>query len=182
MAASQLTPKQQRFVEEYIVDLNATAAYERAGYAAKGAAARSGAARLLTNANIQSAIQEVRGAVSERTQITADRVLQELALIGFLDPADLAAIGSASGPEIIPELPEHVRRAIVGWSWDKAGNFTLKLAPKTTALELLGKHLGMFAERRLDLDVTSLSTEALERIANGEDPLRVLLSSGKSGD
>jgi phage terminase small subunit len=52
-----------------------------------------------------------------------------------------------SGPQDIPNLPEEVRRAIVGWGWDKAGNFTLKLADKNAALTNLGRHLGMFTDK-----------------------------------
>ena len=52
-----LTPKQARFVAEYLIDLNATAAYKRAGYDAKGNAAEAGASRLLSNAKVAQAIQ-----------------------------------------------------------------------------------------------------------------------------
>ena len=140
-----LTAKQGRFVEEYLVDLNATQAAIRAGYSER--TARAMGAENLTKPDIQSAIQEAMGDRADRTEITADRVLTELSTIGFLDPADIAQINATAGPEMIPALPEHVRRAIVGWGWDKQGNFTLKLADKLSALEKIGKHLGMFRER-----------------------------------
>lgn len=73
-----LTERQKRFVEEYLVDLNASAAYQRAGYSAKGNAAESAAARLLRNVQIQEAVQEARKRQQERTEITADWVLKNL--------------------------------------------------------------------------------------------------------
>ena len=69
--ANTLTPKQQRFVEEYLVDLNASAAYRRAGYAAKGNSAEVNAVRLLRNAQVAAAIETAKADRSEETRITA---------------------------------------------------------------------------------------------------------------
>lgn len=69
----ELTPKQQRFVEEYLVDLNATQAAIRAGYSPE--TARQTASENLSKPDIQSAIAEARGSRSERTKITQDMVL-----------------------------------------------------------------------------------------------------------
>lgn len=69
-----LTPKQQRFVDEYLVDLNATQAAERAGYSAHTAQEQS--SRLLSNAMVAAAIQAARDQQAERTEITADLVLK----------------------------------------------------------------------------------------------------------
>jgi len=71
-----MTPRQERFCEEYLVDLNATQAATRAGYSAR-TANREGS-RLLSNADIQARIAELRGAQSKRTLITADEVLAGL--------------------------------------------------------------------------------------------------------
>ena len=57
------------------------------------------------------------------------------------------AKANVRGPEDIPTLPEDVHRAIVGWSWDKAGNFTLKFADKKSALELRGRHMKLFTDK-----------------------------------
>jgi phage terminase small subunit len=141
--AAKLTPKQARFVEEYLVDLNATQAAIRAGYSER--TARQQGDRLLTNADIGAAIAKAQADRSERTEITQDQVLRELSRMGLYDPADIAR-HPMSGPADIVTLPEEVRRAIVGWGWDKSGNFTLKLANKQGALELIGKHLGMFKD------------------------------------
>lgn len=83
--------------------------------------------------------------------------------MAFYDPADIAG-ANISGPQDIPNLPEDVRRAIIGWSWDKQGNFILKLSPKTPSLELLGRHLILWRDvgsRENPLTVDSLSDEEL---------------------
>lgn len=139
-----LTPKQQRFVEEYLVDLNATQAAIRAGYAPN--AANEQAARLLANASISTAVCAAQAKRSERVGIEADRVVKEFISLAIYDPADIAS-QPMTGPLDIPKLPEHVRRAIVGWGWDKSGNFTLKLADKKGALDSLARHLGMFVDK-----------------------------------
>jgi phage terminase small subunit len=72
-----LTPKQQRFVDEYLVDLNATAAYKRAGYAARGNAAEVNASRLLRDAQVSAAVEEARAEVARKLQISAERVVAE---------------------------------------------------------------------------------------------------------
>ena len=81
---AKLNPQQQAFVQEYLVDLNATQAAIRAGYSQKSA--RSMASQLLTKLNIQEAIAAARIRQQERTQITADRVLLEVARLSFYDP------------------------------------------------------------------------------------------------
>ena len=73
-----LTPKQQRFVEEYLVDLNASAAYQRAGYTARGNAAEADASRLLRNAKVAAAIAAAKAQRSKRTELTADWVVDRL--------------------------------------------------------------------------------------------------------
>lgn len=80
---AKITPKQQRFVEEYLVDLNATQAAIRAGYSRK--TARQIGEQNLSKLDIQSAITKAREKRSERTQITVDRVLEEIARIGMGD-------------------------------------------------------------------------------------------------
>lgn len=85
-----LTPKQQRFVDEYLIDLNATQAAIRAGYS-PNAAAEQGYEHL-RKPHIQMAIAEARKAMQERTQITADKVITELALIAFADARELSEV------------------------------------------------------------------------------------------
>ena len=108
-------PRQARFVDEYLLDLNATQAAIRAGYSAK--TAQEQGSRLLSNVIVQDAVAEAMAARSERTQVTAGRVVQELAKIAFADMADYRTL----------QIKDH---------------------DKIDALNSLGKHLGMFIERK----------------------------------
>src|SRR5215469_1569992 len=81
-----LTPKQSRFVEEYLVDLNGKQAAIRAGYSPKTAEVQ--ASRLLRYAQVQAALKAAMEARSKRTQITADRVVTELAKLAFANLGD----------------------------------------------------------------------------------------------
>lgn len=139
-----MTPRQSRFVEEYLIDLNGTQAAIRAGYSAK--TANEQAARLLANASVREAVAERRASLSKVAEVTQERIVAEYARMAFYDPASIAG-QPMRGPQDIPNLPEEVRRAIVGWGWDKMGNFTLKLADKNSALTNLGRHLGMFTDK-----------------------------------
>lgn len=85
-----LNPKQQRFVDEYLVDLNATQAAIRAGYSVDSA--RQMASENLSKPYIQAAISEARKAQQERTGITADKVLAEIASIAMADPRELVEV------------------------------------------------------------------------------------------
>jgi phage terminase small subunit len=85
-SVADLTAKQQRFVEEYLVDLNATQAAIRAEYSEK--TARQQGQHLLTNIDIQEAIQRGKKELSEKTKITQERVINELAKVAFADAAD----------------------------------------------------------------------------------------------
>lgn len=139
-----MTPKQQRFVEEYLIDLNATAAARRAGYSSR-TADRIGP-ELLGKTCVAEAIAAGQAKLSEKAEVTQERIVAEFCRMAFYDPASLCA-QPINGPADIPNLPEEVRRAIVGWSWDRNGNFTLKLADKNAALTNLGRHLGMFTDK-----------------------------------
>ena len=93
----ELTPKQERFVAEYLIDLNATQAAIRTGYSAKTAASQG--ARLLKQGGVARAVHTAQQARAVRTEITQDRVLQELARIAFFDIRRLyRADGSMKDP------------------------------------------------------------------------------------
>jgi phage terminase small subunit len=81
--AADLGPRQERFVEEYLLDLNAKRAAIRAGYSPKTAEAQG--SRLLSNVKVQRALTARMAARSQRTEVAADRVLLEMARIGFSD-------------------------------------------------------------------------------------------------
>lgn len=161
-----LNDKQARFAAEYLVDLNATQAAIRAGYSEKTAHAQGH--DLLKHPEVAERIGVLMAERSARTQISADRVLEELAAMAFYDPADIAAPMLAgervavTGPADIPNLPEAVRRAIVGWGWDRKGNFTLKLSPKTPSLQLIMQHLGML-KTEIDLNFKGQVASELEK-------------------
>jgi len=137
-----LTEKQSAFVSEYIIDLNAKQAAIRAGYSAKTAEVQGSV--LLSNPKVKKAVQSAMEDRGVRTKITADRVLHEIERLAMFDPKDLTRL---TGPRDIENLPEEVRRAIVGWKWDKQGNFMVDLA-KEKALEMLGRHHGLFIDRK----------------------------------
>ena len=80
---AKLNPKQERFCQEYVVDLNAAQAAIRAGYSQK--TARSIGQRLLTNVDIASRISELQSGLQETTKITAERVIKELAKGAFAE-------------------------------------------------------------------------------------------------
>lgn len=154
---AKLTPKQAAFVQEYLVDLNATQAAIRAGYSEDTAG--SIGSENLQKPEIQNAIQEAMDLRAERTGITVDRVLVELARMGF---ADVRQIFTAAGQlKDIASLPPEVAASVQsievvtrpGAEVDENGNRTIeyvhkiKLADKKGPLELLGKHLSVFVDR-----------------------------------
>lgn len=162
-----LTPKQQRFVDEYMIDLNGTQAAIRAGYAESGA--RTEGARLLANANVAAAIAAVQAERAQRTEITADRVLRELARIGFADlrkllkwtgnqpQMDEAECEETEDIEITAanfirlfdsdQLDDDTAAAISEISQTRDGSLKVKLHDKQAALVAIGRHLGMFKDR-----------------------------------
>lgn len=138
-----LNEKQERFVEEYLVDLNATQAAIRAGYSEK--TARSIGQRLLTNVDIQEEIQREKKDRSFRTRITQDAVLRELAAIGFARSTDYAHINGDGHVVLTPTawLTEEQRIAVACVKETPYG-VEVKMHDKIRALEMLGKHLGIF--------------------------------------
>lgn len=144
--ANKLTPKQRRFIDEYLIDLNATQAAIRAGYSEK--TAYSIGVQLLKKLEIQVEIQKRRNRLQSKLEITQERVLQELAAIAFANGADYAKVvntGLLPTVEMIPtdELPPEKLPAIAGIKANQYG-VEVKLHDKVKALELLGKYLGTF--------------------------------------
>jgi phage terminase small subunit len=142
MPWQELTEKQRAFVREYLVDLNATQAYLRAGYtAATKRVAETGGSRMLRIAEIAAEVAAAMEERGKRTKVTADRVLLELERLAFFDPVDLVDV---TCPADIKRLPPAVRRCIVGWDWKgkNATRFVLKLN-KEYALTLLAQHHGL---------------------------------------
>lgn len=154
---AKLTAKQQKFVDEYLIDLNATQAAIRAGYK-KTEYTDTNANKLLENTRIREAVDKSMAERSRRTGINQDRVIQELARIAFVNPQkvinsedasiradatedDLACIQSVKVKTMDGEKGSSVEREV-------------RLNDKMRALELLGKHLGMFKDKvELDTDM-----------------------------
>ncbi len=153
-----LTRRQQLFVEEYLIDLNATRAYMAAGYKVKSSknAAILGC-KLLKNPRVAEIIGYKMGERAERTRITADMVIQELGKIAFLDPRKF--FNRDGSPKDITELDDDTAAALIGFDvteiYEGRGEDRrfvgylkkYRLADKKGALDSLGKHLGIFTER-----------------------------------
>ncbi len=145
MAQRKLNPKQQRFVEEYLIDLNATQAAIRAGYSPKTATAI--ASENLAKPNISAAIACAMAERSKRTGITQDRVLEELEFRRVLFRSDIV---DDTG-KIKADATDEDRACIESIKYKRTDTDTgyseereVKASPKLKALELIGRHLGMF--------------------------------------
>ena len=168
-----LNAKQRLFVEEYLVCMNASEAARRAGYAPKWAD-RYGY-KLRHRPAVEEAIAQ---RIAERAMDAAEvlaRLAQQargeqyryLCEDGTVDLAGLIGSGLA--------------HMVKGTHWDRNGNLTIEFYDAQSALVHIGKHLGLFTERvqQLNIDVSKLADEQLERIANGEEPLAVLATPGQ---
>lgn len=136
--------KHEVFCQEFLIDMNATQAYLRAGYKSSNPTAR--ASELRAKPNVRARVDELLAARSVRTGITQDRVLRELARIAFLDPTKLANMNNAT---ISEDATEDDRAAIASIKVKNGADFIereIKFADKLKALELLGKHLNMFTD------------------------------------
>lgn len=143
VSVAKLTEKQKRFVTEYLVDLNATQAAIRAGYSPKSASRI--AVELLNKTQVSAELQKRQTTLRNKLEITQEKVLEELAAIAFANGADFAMVTRSGIVRIIPteELPEEKRRAIASIKEGQWGT-EVKTHDKVRALELLGKHLGVF--------------------------------------
>ena len=152
MAKDKLTAKQQRFVEEYQIDLNATQAAIRAGYSPSSA--YNIANENMNKHEIRARIDQSLAERSKRTGINADRVIKELARIALVNPPDVinaldATIrDDASRDDTAAILSIKVKR--IPTQEGEIVEREVKMADKIKALELLGKHLGMF-ENKLNI-------------------------------
>lgn len=174
-AEKKLPPRREAFAAEYLKDLNATRAAIRAGYSAKTAS--SIGARLLADAGVARAVEEGMAARARRTEIDADRVVLELARIAFADPRDLMAWGpDGVALKDSASLTEEQAAGVAEVAEGSGGTLRLKKHDKVRALELLGKHLGLFRERaeadvsggiEVRHEVTPVVAGLLERLGKG---------------
>lgn len=156
-----MTVKRHRFVAEYLVDLNATQAAIRAGYAKKGA--KDQAYALMQDPEVAAAIKAAMEERSKRLQVDADYVLQRLTEIDQLDLADIFDLDGKLLP--IRQWPL-IWRQMVKEVDMKTGK--VKFHDKLRALELIGKHVNVNAFREQvnhtgDINFTDMTDEELER-------------------
>lgn len=190
-----MTEAQKRFCDEYLIDLNATRAYKVAyPRCKKDETANVNGSKLLRNTKVQEYISKRMKEREQRTEITQDMVIKELAAIAFSKASDYAKLKKMKrnvpifdgevivdykeeeyiGIEFTPtnELSEEQKKALAGIKEGKFG-IQVDLCDKVKALELLGKHLGMFKEKvTIDGNVNTnnpfsgMSTEELRKILN----------------
>ena len=161
-----LTGKQRRFVDEYLIDLNATQAAIRAGYSVK--TAREQASQNLTKLNIQQEISEKMAERSKRTGVNQDRIVLELAKIAFVNAADVidsddATIKAGATADDTAAI-QSVKVKVIPTKEGEGVEREIRLNDKLKALELLGKHLGMWNDK-LDVNVN------IPVVISGEDDL-----------
>jgi phage terminase small subunit len=166
MAYDPLTPKQRRFVEEYLIDLNGTQAAIRAGYSVDSA--KEIAYENLTKLHIAEAIAARRAEMSAKAGLSAERVLDELQKLAFANMQDFMRVTSSGEPYIDVSLLTRDQAAALqeftvedytegrGEDARDVKRVRIKIADKRAALVDLGKHLGIFADitkhQQLDAD------------------------------
>ena len=166
---AKLTAKQKKFVEEYLIDLNATQAAIRAGYSTESA--KEIGCENLTKPNVKVEIDKAIEERSRRTGINQDRVLRELAKIAFVNPGDVINLNQAT---VKSDAKEEDLAAIASVKIKNIptedGEITereIKLCDKLKALDLLGKHLGIYDKKDAeDKNLTITINKASEKNGN----------------
>ncbi len=153
----QITDRMKKFVDEYLVDFNATAAAIRAGYSES--TANEQGSQLLARPDIRELVAEGQKAIAERTQTFQDSAVEELKIVGFSDLADFLTVKEGGIVEQKPfnELTKAQTKCIKkikqvvrsshsadGTILHQTAVIEIELHDKLKALELLGRHLGMF--------------------------------------
>jgi phage terminase small subunit len=177
-----LNPKQERFVAEYLVDLNASQAAIRAGYNQRWA--KNHGYRLLRTGSVARAVATAQADLAVKIGVTVERIVTELARIGFADIRDVvqwrsvpAASDTGAGEtnaraisvvevKNADELTPDAAAAIAELSLQPSGGVRVRLHDKRAALVDLGKHLGMFAARR---EQASSVTVEIVRFGQSDD-------------
>lgn len=152
---AKMTEKQKRFVDEYLIDLNATQAAIRAGYSVD--TAEQIGYQLLQKTSVQTAISKEMAERSKRTGVNQDRVVLELAKIAFVKMTDvvneegvITEDASEDDLSCIESIKYKESKSANGVTVERE----VKIASKMKALELLGKHLGMWNDK-LDVNLTA---------------------------
>ncbi len=146
-----LNPKQERFCQEYLVDLNATRAAIRAGYSPR--TANEIGAENLAKPSIADRVAQLMAERQERTEVTQDEVVRELAFIAFSDTRHIE-MDDHGRLQLAPDAPQHAMRAVqsvkhkkrVEKGGDVVHEAEYRLWSKNDALKTLAQHLGMLRE------------------------------------
>lgn len=170
-----LNPKQQRFCEEYVVDLNATQAAIRAGYSEKTASQQG--ERLLRNVEIKSCIQKLQGVKSQETGITAEKLFLEIGRLAFSDVRKLFDSDGQLRP--VHQLDDDTAAAISSvevvvkpkkgddGSQEVEHIHKIRLWDKNSALDKIAKHLGAYAPQKVEASIQMFeSIEELHEAKN----------------
>ncbi len=143
-----LNDKQKLFCKEYLVDLNATQAAIRAGYSTESA--RQIGSKLLTEVDIENEVQRLMERRSQRTNITAERVLKELARIAFSDPKNVMVWNGETmivrDSDTLSDDDAACVSEVSSTTTKEGGSIKLKMHDKIAALDKLGKHLKLFTD------------------------------------
>ena len=143
--------REEEFCQQYVIDFNGARAAHDAGFGKNRTVGRVQASKLLTRPNIEKRIAELMKNRSERTKITQDMVIQELAVVGFSDFRDYGRIKKDGNVEFYPfsMIKGERTRAIESMKQvdtQSGRTVSMKLHGKVRPLELLGKHTGLFAD------------------------------------
>ncbi len=167
----ELTDKQQRFVDEYMLDSNATQAAIRAGFKAKSAQQQG--TRLLLNVLVAKELKRRQGELARKFELSAERVIAEYAKIASSRITDYltfrpGGVTLRNSNDIDVERLDAVAEVSEVLGKDGYRGVRFKLHNKLDALEALGKHLGLFVEKH-EIDVS-------ERMMNMLDTIKTRLS------
>jgi phage terminase small subunit len=183
-----LCDRREKFVLEYLVDLNGKEAAIRAGYSPGRATAE--AHELLKDPAIKARVDVAIRERNERVKVDADNVVRELVRMALYDVGDIAKANIQTVKQI-ESLEANVRGAIVGWKWDADDRLVLKLANKQAALETLTKHVlvrDLFPQRLevsgpgggdIPMGNTELANRVLSLLTTLEKRAKAALSDGK---
>lgn len=195
-AIERVTPKERLFAHEYGVDLNATQAAIRAGYAPRSADVT--AARLLGKASVRQLVESIERKRLAKADITAERVLNEVAAIAFASPRDVAKWGPwgitlVDSEQLTAEAAAAIESVQIDQKWDilAPGNEEtatvfaenkqkFKMHSKTTALQMLMRHLGIAGDTPAGNTYNDNRTQVIDLSGLTDDQLRARIAAARA--
>lgn len=192
---NSLTNDEERFVDEYLIDRNGTAAYIRAKPGTRRATACEMASRLLRKSNVKRAIELGQTAIRGRTRVTADRVVRQYARIAFADIGMAFDLTKSTPVLLAPrDIPFDTRQAITaiklkrrvikhdGEEDYEVEEWEYKFADKVSALDKLSKHLGLYQELPPLDQILMLLPEPVRETVRAALAQAVFTGSNSGGD